>query len=174
VSDRHYNVVYSAVRIRKIISGGQSGVDRAALDAARETGFPLGGWCPRGRLAEDGPIPDRYPLQETATDDVAVRTELNVLHSDVTLILTVGAPQDGTVLTKVCAEHHRKPYLVVDLESPISPSDVAAWIERNNVEFLNVAGPRETHRPGFVYKTAVDYLLSVFQAINSAPGPVPT
>jgi hypothetical protein len=162
------------VRIRRVVSGGQSGVDRAALDAAREAGFPTGGWCPRGRLAEDGPIPDQYPLLETATGDIAVRTELNVLHSDATLILTVGTPQDGTVLTKVCAEHHRKPCLVVDLENPVPPRDVVAWIERNNIEVLNFAGPRESHRPGFVYRTAFEFLLSAFQAINSAPGPVLT
>src|SRR5262249_17950936 len=97
--------------LQKVVSGGQSGVDRAALDAAIALSITNGGWCPRGRLAEDGQIPPLYPLRETATEDVAVRTELNVLDSDGTLILSTGAPKDGTVLTKTCAEHYGKPLL---------------------------------------------------------------
>jgi hypothetical protein len=119
-------------------------------------------------VAEDGRIPEHYPLQETTTADVAVRTELNVLDSDGTLILAVGTPRNGTVLTKQCAEHHRKPHLVVDLEAPLSPEEVAAWLHREKIAILNVAGPRESHRPGFVYQAACGFLRAVFRV---AAGP---
>lgn len=148
-----------------VISGGQSGVDRAGLDVALRLGLPLGkGWCPKGRWAEDGPIPDCYPFRETATDNVAVRTELNVLEAKGTLVLTIGIPQDGTNLTIICASHYGKPYLEVDLDRPISPKEVHAWIVANKIDCLNVAGPRESHRPGRVYRSAFEFLLQVFTA----------
>jgi hypothetical protein len=147
-----------------VISGGQSGVDRAALDVAVQLGLPLGrGWCPRGRWAEDGPIPERYPFRETASENVETRTELNVLEASGVLVLSTGAPKDGTNFTTACAKHHGKPYLEVDLDDPIPPQDVRAWIATNRVDCLDVAGPRESHRPGFVYRAAFDFLLRVFQ-----------
>jgi hypothetical protein len=85
----------------KIISGGQTGVDRAALDAALALNIPCGGWCPKGRKAEDGPIPERYPLQETSSADYRVRTEKNVTDSDGTLILTRGPVTGGTAYTVI-------------------------------------------------------------------------
>jgi hypothetical protein len=101
--------------LAKIISGGQTGVDRAALDVARELGLPCGGWCPKGRRAEDGPIPARYPLVETASASYPQRTRQNVLDADGTLILTMTPPTGGTALTIRIAEGNDKPYLVVDL-----------------------------------------------------------
>ena len=145
--------------IDKLVSGGQTGVDRAALDAALRLSIPIGGWCPRGRLAEDGPIPQHYPLCETTTEDVAVRTELNVIDSDGTLILTTGVPIDGTVLTKLSAKHHARPFLEISLDHPTAPAEVHAWLQRYRIRVLNVAGPRESHQPGFVYKTAFEFLL---------------
>src|SRR5262245_51254099 len=138
----------------KVISGGQTGVDRAALDAALALQIPCGGWCPLGRWAEDGPIPEGYPLREGTSEDVHERTELNILASDATLILSCGSPQDGTLFTKERAEHHHKPILEVDLDAPVSPERVRQWIRANNLRVLNVAGPRESHRPGFVYNAA--------------------
>ena len=88
--------------LRKIISGGQSGVDRAALDAALAAGLELGGWCPKGRRAEDGPIADRYPLNETDCESYATRTRWNVRDSDATLILCDAEPAGGTALTIEC------------------------------------------------------------------------
>src|ERR1700730_12095061 len=99
--------------IEKIISGGQTGVDRAALDVALTLGIACGGWCPRGRRAEDGQIPPEYPLPETPTDESPRRTEWNVRDSDGTLILTRGAPDRGTALTAKLANRQAKPLYVV-------------------------------------------------------------
>ena len=103
----------------KIISGGQTGVDRGALDAAMELGIPHGGWCPRGRTAEDGRIPDRYQLRETDSPDYSFRTEQNVLDSDATLILYRGRIAGGTELTLRLARQHGRPHLVVDLDAAV-------------------------------------------------------
>ncbi len=132
----------------KIISGGQTGVDRAALDAAGDLGVPQGGWCPLGRRAEDGPIPERYPLVEVASPDYAVRTERNVLDSDATLILTRAEPAGGTALTAQLAQRHRKPLLVVEPDDPTAPERIAAWLGEHAFAVLNVAGPRESQSPG--------------------------
>jgi hypothetical protein len=138
-----------------IVSGGQSGVDRAALDVALELGLPCGGWCPRGRRAEDGPIPDRYPLQETRSANYPVRTRQNVHDSDGTLILTRGLPDRGTALTRNLAERLGKPFLVVDLNELPRLRDIRAWIKQYTIRVLNVAGPRESSQPGIHAQTAV-------------------
>src|SRR2546429_554237 len=104
----------TVAKLSKIISGGQTGVDRAALDVALELGLPCGGWCPRGRRAEDGPIDSRYPLRETNALAYPVRTRWNVRDSDGTLILTRGRPDRGTALTRDLAERMGKPLLTVD------------------------------------------------------------
>lgn len=144
----------------KIVSGGQTGVDRGALDAAMAVGIPHGGWCPRGRLAEDGRIPDCYELAETDSGRYVVRTERNVLDSDATLILCRDTPQGGTELTRRLAEQHEKAYLVVDLDEPALPSKVAGWLQDNGVETLNVAGPRESQSPG-IQADAENFIRSV-------------
>jgi len=101
--------------IAKLVSGGQTGVDRAALDAAIELGVPCGGWCPKGRKAEDGVVPARYPLAETPSACYAQRTRWNIRDSDATLILTWGKPTGGTLLTlNECCKMGR-PHLVIDL-----------------------------------------------------------
>lgn len=138
-----------------IISGGQTGVDRAALDLAIEMGIPHGGWCPRGRLAEDGPIPSRYQLQETESAEYWVRTERNVLDSDATLILCRGKPSGGTDLTIRLAQKRRRPCLAVDLAAKPSAQEVHRWLESNEVAVLNVAGPRESQNPGIGRQSAV-------------------
>ncbi len=132
----------------KVVSGGQTGVDRAALDAARAVGLPCGGWCPRDRLAEDGPIDPGYPLVETPSADYAQRTEWNVRDSDGTLVVARGRPTGGTALTMTLARRRGKPLLVVDLARDPSPEEVSRWIEARAVGTLNVAGPRESQRPG--------------------------
>src|SRR5262245_36279612 len=131
-----------------IRSGGQTGVDRAALDVALELGLTCGGWCPRGRRAEDGPIDTRYPMRELPGDGSTQRTEWNVRDGDGTLVLKRGEADRGTALTIELAERYRKPCLVLDLTEQPDPGVVRAWAERHGVRELNVAGPRESSRPG--------------------------
>lgn len=134
--------------IEKILSGGQTGVDRAALDAAMELGIACGGWCPAGRHADDGPIPARYPLVETADMDHTVRTEHNVRDSDGTLMFYRGELQGGTAYAVLMAEQLGRPVLAVNLERPPAPAEVAAWLERNGVRRVHIGGQREKTSPG--------------------------
>jgi len=132
----------------KVVSGGQTGVDRAALDAARAAGLPCGGWCPRGRRAEDGPIDRAYPLTETPSEAYAQRTEWNVRDSDGTLVLTRGRPSGGTAFTITVARRQRRPFLVLDLADDPKPEEARRWLESGRIAVLNVAGPRESQSPG--------------------------
>jgi len=134
--------------VRKVVSGGQTGVDRAALDAARSAGLACGGWCPRGRKAEDGPIDGAYPLTETPSEDYAQRTEWNVRDSDGTLVLNRGRLRGGTAFTVTAAIRLRRPLLVLDLTGGPAPDEALRWIEARGIAVLNVAGPRESQRRG--------------------------
>lgn len=134
--------------IDAIVSGGQTGVDRAALDVALQLRIPCGGWCPKGRTAEDGAIPLHYPLSETPSPDYPQRTEWNVRDSDGTLLLTWGAPMGGTALTIGVARRLGKPFLMCDLKRPFDAGSVRSWMAAHGVRVLNIAGPRESSRPG--------------------------
>lgn len=134
--------------ITKIVSGGQTGVDRAALDAARQRGIPTGGWCPRGRRAEDGRIPDEYVLSETESASYSQRTERNVNDADGTLIVTAGPLSGGTALTRSLARRSGCAVLVVDLRKEDGFTAVEQWLVANRIRVLNVAGPRESQQPG--------------------------
>jgi predicted Rossmann-fold nucleotide-binding protein len=147
--------------IEKIISGGQTGVDRAGLDAAMETGIPVGGYCPRGRLAEDGTVPERYPLIEINSERYASRTEKNVVESDGTLVLNIGALSDGTKATVDFAKEHKRPYLVLQLDGTLSLQDCRNWIREHGIRTLNVAGPRESKHPG-IHLQALVFLRPLF------------
>ena len=149
--------------IEKLISGGQTGVDRAALDVALAGGLQIGGWCPKGRLAEDGRIPMIYPLQETPSQHYAQRTQWNVRDADGTLILTCNEPTGGTALTIHTAQRLHKPFRVIDLTTPEDPRDVASWIFHTDITILNVAGPRESICPG-VYQKAFDWLQKMLES----------
>lgn len=143
--------------IDKIVSGGQTGVDRAALDVGLELGIPCGGWCPQGRKAEDGAIPSRYPLWETESTRYECRTEWNVQDSDATLILTSGALEGGTALTERLAHEYGKPVLVINLDDDPDPQPVREWLHRYPIRILNVAGPRESKQAG-IHNRAAEFL----------------
>lgn len=152
-------------RVDRIISGGQTGVDRAALDFAIENGIATGGFIPNGRIAEDGRVPDKYPgLKETASSDPSERTGLNILHSDATLIISRGAPIGGSKLTEQFALEHQKPVLHVDLSDSRINDPVAAaraWLERIDCRTLNIAGPRASECE-HIYEDARTFLEKCF------------
>ncbi len=140
-------------RIQKIISGGQTGVDRAALDFALHHNIPCGGWCPKGRKAEDGILAHRYPLQETPTAHYRERTTWNVRDSSGTLLLSPGPPRQGTALTLSVAQELQKPYLLINLNHPVDSKNIQCWIHDHQIMTLNVAGPRESRHPGIYDRT---------------------
>ena len=146
----------------KIISGGQTGVNRAALDIAIENGIPCGGWCPRGRRAEDGPIDPKYPLKETKSQEYQFRSEANVIAAEGTLILTIGKLTEGTAYTAQMALKYRKPYLIVDLKKKIEPKAVREWASAHKIHVLNVSGPRESKKPG-IYEKAKRFLQGILE-----------
>ncbi len=146
--------------LERIISGGQTGVDRAALDVAIKLDLPCSGWCPKGRASEQGPIADVYPLTETPLADPAQRTEFNVRDADGTLIIAHGELTGGTALTRDFAASLAKPFLVVDPHDPLAAKTIAAWLSEQNVRILNVAGPRESQHPG-IYERAGKLLHAV-------------
>ncbi|ABC77638.1 putative molybdenum carrier protein [Syntrophus aciditrophicus] len=151
--------------ITKIISGGQTGADRAALDFAIKHHIPYGGWVPKGRLAEGGRVPETYQLQEMPTSDYSKRTEKNVLDSDGTLIISHGILKGGSALTEFFAEQYKKPCLHIDLDR-ISIEDAAtlinSWTVSHHIQVLNIAGPRAGKDPE-IYQATMD-LLEVFLA----------
>lgn len=141
--------------IEKIVSGGQTGADRAALDWAIAARVPHGGWCPQGRRAEDGRIADHYLLQETPGRGYRVRTEWNVRDSDATVIFSIaGKLTGGSLLTRRIAGQWNRPCLHLSREQTRDPSgQLLALIEDTGARILNVAGPRNSNEPdvcGFV------------------------
>lgn len=153
--------------ILKIVSGGQTGVDRAALDFALEQGIPCGGWCPRNREAEDGRIPDHYPLGEVA-GGYRVRTGMNVIDSDATLILIADELSGGTLLTRNLCREHGKPHLVVKLSSSNALGRAERWIEAGGFRVLNIAGPRESREPG-IHENAMAFLRCLLRTSPRRP-----
>ncbi len=143
--------------LEKLISGGQTGVDRAALDVALDLGLPIGGWVPKGRRGEDGVIPERYVLKETPSREYEQRTEWNVRDSDATLLLTTSKPEGGTLTTLELAHKMEKPVFVVDLLKPRNLGSIQYWLEYEDVKVLNVAGPRESKVPG-IRSMAMEFL----------------
>jgi len=131
--------------IKKIISGGQTGADQAALDAAIKLDIPHGGWIPKGRITEDGQLPEKYQLEEMPTSSYAERTEHNVIDSDGTLIVSPGTLTGGSAYTRDLALEYKRPWLHVDLNKTgifDAAMKLSGWVLKNNIETLNVAGPR--------------------------------
>jgi predicted Rossmann fold nucleotide-binding protein DprA/Smf involved in DNA uptake len=144
-----------------IVSGGQSGVDRAALDFALQNNISCGGWCPKGRLAEDGIIPEFYPLKESGSSDPSKRTRLNVDHSDGTLIIYQEKMDEGTRLTHDYARQKAKPLLIHIANKKPDTAAFNKWLESNHITILNIAGPRESNSPG-IYNKAGEVLYDLF------------
>jgi len=152
--------------LRKIVSGGQTGVDRAALEWAMATRgrIEYGGWCPRGRAAEDGRIDDCYLLRETPSEGYSQRTEWNVRDSDATLIFSLSPVlTGGSLLTRQLAEKWKRPCLYLCREKSVNPVDeLCRFMDEYYVETLNVAGPRASSEPN-----GGDYVKSVFDGVFS-------
>jgi predicted Rossmann-fold nucleotide-binding protein len=145
----------------KVISGGQTGVDRAGLDAAVRVRIPTGGFTPKGRKAEDGKVPEKYNLIELHSHSYEIRTERNVLESDGTLILAKGELTGGTLLTENYAKKHHKPFFILELNNPDIDA-VRMWGISNKIETVNVAGPRESQFPEGIYANALKILNVLF------------
>ena len=163
----------AANSLLKIVSGGQTGVDRSGLDVAIFLGLEHGGWCPAGRRSEDGRIPKRYQLTETNARDYTVRTEQNVIDSDATLILYRRQMSGGTQLTYRLTKKHRRLALALDIDAMDDVVDdsigeagrqLLAWIQDNQIGVLNVAGPRESTSPG-IGKQAEMFLVQTLQTV---------
>jgi Circularly permutated YpsA SLOG family len=158
------------LRVR-IVAGGQTGADRAALDWAIARGLEHGGWCPKGRLAEDGVLDARYQLKETNSANYCERTERNVLDSEGTLIVNLGELEGGSLQTLRFAEKHQKPCLVLQLDEGVHGEEVArvlAWLRAEPIRTLNIAGPRESERPG-IYQRTQEFLNRLATQLVSNP-----
>jgi len=134
----------------KIISGGQTGADRAGLDIAIRNNILHGGWIPKGRMTEEGPLSSKYNLKEMETTSYPKRTEKNVLDSDGTVIISFGKLKGGSALTRKIAEKYKRLCLYIDLEKVSvnrAGAQLAKWIRDNSVNILNVAGPRASEQP---------------------------
>ncbi len=173
--------------LTKIISGGQTGADRGGLDAAIHCELPHGGWCPKGRKAEDGSIPLDYRLTEMASAEYLPRTQANVIDSDATVIFTYGPPSGGSLKTITYAHHLEKPYHDVDLlitTQKKAVEELVRWLagdtQLNDYDeyvarppsacILNVAGSRESHAQGIqdtVFRLMVDVLIQVNPACKN-------
>jgi len=144
------NTPYSESLDLMIVSGGQTGVDRAALDAALELNVPCGGWCPKGRKAEDGIISEKYPLIELQQSDYQQRTKRNVVDSDGTVIIYFKYLSGGTQLTLKFCLNEKKPYLLIDATELIekkAAERVHAFVQDFDIKKLNFAGPRGSGEP---------------------------
>lgn len=157
-------------KLRRIVSGGQTGVDQAALRAAKASGLTIGGWCPPGRVCESGIIPAEFSLQETPREqspealDVArsQRTEWNVRDSDATLVLrAMGRSDPGTDWAVGCAIRYGRSHFECDPTDPEAIRKIAEWLEHLEAQTLNVAGPSESSVPG-IGEQVFTLLIQVF------------
>jgi hypothetical protein len=159
--------------LKRVISGGQTGVDQAALRAARDAKLEIGGFCPPGRVCEGGVIPSEFPLIETPGSESpdapqiprSLRTQWNVRLGDATLIVRTSVDLDpGTAFAETCALHYGKPLRVVNLDEAVGVDDITGWLSSYGVEILNVAGPSENTVPG-IGERAQAFLKSLFLGV---------
>ena len=139
------------MRLERVISGGQTGADRAGLAAAKAAGIATGGWMPKGFRALDGSHPEfaeLYGISEHTSDRYPPRTALNVKESDATLCFVTEWESPGEVVTRGMCERYGRPRLEVTPGGSLTPADVAEWLRANAVRVLNVAGNTERTSPG--------------------------
>lgn len=150
------------LEIEKIISGGQTGADQAALDFAIERKIPHGGWIPKGRLTERGHLSQKYQLKETNSSSYEERTKRNVLEADATVIFCYDQLFGGSLLTLLIAQNRQRIVKVIEIRSKEPPaSEVRRWLIENQVRVLNVAGPRASMTPQ-IYDAVIGYLNELF------------
>jgi len=155
----------------KIVSGGQTGADRAALDWALSHNLPCGGWCPKGRKAEDGTIDPKYPLKESPSASYLQRTEWNVRDSDATVLFSIGPSlSGGSKKTVECDRKHTKPCLHLLARLQDAAQRLRAFLVDNVVETLNVAGPRASKEPN-VAEFVIETFERVFGGVRMPPKP---
>lgn len=150
--------------IEKIVSGGQTGVDQAALDAAIKLGIPYGGWIPKGRKTENGPLPEKYNMKEMPTSPYSHRTEQNVIDADGTLIISRGSLTDGSEYTRKMAMKHSRLWLHLDISRRTkfhAATSIVSWIAENSIRILNVAGPRAS-KDSEIYLDALNIIKSAY------------
>lgn len=155
--------------IKKVISGGQTGVDQAALDAAIACGVEYGGWIPAGRKTENGPLPMRYALVELESESYPVRTQKNIVEADATLIISHGPLAGGSALTANIAQKMNIPYMHVDLDTfsgVLVLQKIKAWLQENQPVILNVAGPRASS-DSRIYQESYDIIVELLKANNN-------
>ncbi|MCB2180603.1 MAG: putative molybdenum carrier protein [Desulfobulbaceae bacterium] len=155
--------------VKKIVSGGQTGADQAALDVAIRRHIQHGGWIPQGRLTEEGPLSVKYLLREMPTRSYPKRTEKNVINSEGTLIISHGKLTGGSDLTREMAKKHLRPWLHLDLET-MSQADAArrvnSWLKEYEIEVLNVAGARASNDPK-IYKATSELLETALDTFHA-------
>ena len=152
-----------------LVSGGQTGVDRAALDIAIKLNIPYMGWCPKDRWAEDGRIDPKYKLKECESVEPEERTRLNIDDSQAALILTkFGYLDQGTGLAVDHLKKTAKPYFIADPGSEDNLDQVRDWLENQEIGVLNIAGPRESNLPG-IYDLSYQFLLTLFEGKRLFP-----
>jgi hypothetical protein len=142
--------------IKKIISGGQTGADQAALDSAIQLDMPHGGWVPKGRITQEGSLPDKYKLQEIPDDSYPSHTEQNVIDSDGTVIITHGKLYDGSDYAREMSVKHGRPWIKIDLDitAPLDAAlKISNWIIENSIAILNITGSSADKDPKIYEKT---------------------
>lgn len=149
------------MKVAAIITGGQTGVDRAAMDFALEHGIPLAGWCPKGRQAEDGMIDRKYPLRETPSAHYTQRTEWNIRDAGAIMIFTRGEITGGTALGLRTAQSLGKPVIVINCMQPPDIRTVRRWLRIHQGKKLGIGGPRESRCPG-IYRETLDFMEKLF------------
>jgi predicted Rossmann-fold nucleotide-binding protein len=163
-----YTKTMNKFDLQMLISGGQTGVDRAALDFALEHEIHCSGWCPMGRKAEDGEIPERYPLKQTNSRLYQHRTRLNVKDSDATLVINNKTGSRGTALTIKTAQLYYKPVILIEDTSQKSLKKLLSWLKKYNPRVLNIAGPRGSESSE-VYRLATEILTKTIKKSKLPP-----